>query len=58
MVIELSHARDALDLIAIDDESCGRELSPLLYHILEEALPRKTHAVLFPSSQRCKKESN
>jgi hypothetical protein len=48
MIIELSHARDALDLIAIDENSCGRELSPLLYHILEEALPMKTHAVLFP----------
>ncbi len=57
MIIELSRARDALDLSAIDDESCGRELSPLLYHILEEALPRRTHTVLSPSSKRCKKES-
>lgn len=57
MIVELSHARDALDLITIDEEVCGRELSPLLYHILEEALPRRTHAVLFPSPQRCKKES-
>ena len=57
MVVELSHARDALDLITIDEQACGRELSPLLYHILEEALPMKTHAVLFPSPKRRKKES-
>ena len=48
MIVELSRARDALDLIEIDADTCGRELSPLLYHILEEALPMRTHAVLFP----------
>ena len=57
MILELAHARDALDLIAIDEERCGRELSPLLYHILEEALPQKTHAVLHPVPKRSKKES-
>ena len=57
MVVELSRARDALDLLSIDENTCGRELSPLLYHILEEALPAKTHAVLFPAPKRCKKES-
>lgn len=58
MIIELARARDALDLIVIDKEQCGRELSPLLYHILEEALPQKTHAVLFPAPKRCTKKAS
>ena len=36
---ELQRAQAALDLIDVDTERCGKELLPLLYHILEIALP-------------------
>lgn len=54
LIVELRHACDALDLVEIDPAACGTELSPLLYHMLQVALPQKTHEVLFPS---CKQPS-
>jgi len=54
LIVELRHACDALDLVEIDPVACGTELSPLLYHMLQVALPQKTHEVLFPS---CKQPS-
>ncbi len=53
---ELSAARDALDLIDIDEERCGKELSPLLYHMLEIALPAVAERVLFPVPDNKKKK--
>ena len=50
LMCELNAARDALDLIEIDREQCGKELSPLLYHMLETALPAAAERVLFPIS--------
>lgn len=48
LILELKQAADALDLIDIDVDRCGCELSPLLSHTLRTALPHKTHEVLFP----------
>lgn len=48
LIVELRHAADALDLVEIDPTACGQELSPLLYHMLQVALPQKTHEILFP----------
>ncbi|MBO5898590.1 MAG: hypothetical protein J6R04_06230 [Clostridia bacterium] len=49
LACELGAARDALDLIDVDEEKCGKELSPLLYHILDIALPAAAERVLFPN---------
>jgi hypothetical protein len=49
LACELRAAHDALDLIDIDEEKCGKELSPLLYHMLEIALPAAAEHVLFPN---------
>ncbi len=58
--VELRLAAEALDLLPIDPECCGEELAPLLYHMLQTALPRVAHRVLFPSpdSHFRKKESD
>ena len=58
LIIELQHAADALDLVEIDENRCGKELSPLLYHMLQVALPRKTHEVLFPTKQNSPKKAS
>lgn len=60
LLAELRHAVDALDLLDIDENTCGKELSPLLYHMLETALPAATERVLFPAapSEEQKKVSN
>lgn len=59
LTAELKHAVAALDLITIDEQACGKELSPLLYHMLETALPAAAERVLFPapSDKRQKKVS-
>ncbi len=54
LIVELHRACDALDLVHIDETMCGKELSPLLYHMLQTALPQKTHEILFP---KCKQPS-
>ena len=51
---ELRQATDALDLITVDPERCGKELSPLLYHMTEVALPEATRRVLFPDTAQTK----
>ena len=56
LILELKQAENALDLINVDSERCGCELSPLLYHMLRTALPRKTHEVLFPCANPKRKE--
>lgn len=60
LACELNAARAALDLIEIDSERCGKELSPLLYHMLETALPAAAERVLFPDakSKKNKKASS
>jgi hypothetical protein len=58
LIIELQHAADALDLIEIDENRCGKELSSLLYHMLQVALPRKTHEVLFPTEANPPKKAS
>ena len=52
LLLELKQAADAVDLIDIPADTCGVELSPLLYHMLQVALPQKTEAVLFPATAK------
>ncbi|MBE6619903.1 MAG: hypothetical protein E7625_00870 [Ruminococcaceae bacterium] len=54
LALELQKAVDALDLIDIPSDRCGVELSPLLYHMLQVALPQKAHQVIFKSEHDCK----
>ena len=54
LVLELNQAEAALDLIDVPSDSCGVELSPLLYHMLQVALPSKAHAVPFPCQHQRK----
>lgn len=56
LILELKQAGDALDLIDVDEERCGRELLPLLYHMFKVALPHKTHEILFPCQETCNKK--
>jgi transposase len=56
LILELKQAGDALDLIDVDEERCGRELLPLLYHMLKTALPYKTHEILFSCQGACNKK--
>ena len=56
LTLELRHAADALDLVAIDPERCGQELSPLIEHTLKTALPATAHKVLFPSCEQKPKD--
>jgi hypothetical protein len=53
---ELRQASDALDLITIDPDRCGKELSPLLYHMAEIALPEVTRRVIFPDTTKAKRQ--
>lgn len=55
LMCELNAARDALDLIDVNEDKCGKELSPLLYHMLEIALPAAAERVLFPAHAPQKK---
>lgn len=48
---ELRHAIDAVDLIDLDEQNCGRELLPLLSHMLETALPATAERILFPEKK-------
>lgn len=52
--LELQKAADALDLIDIPADRCGVELSPLLYHMLQVALPQKAHEVIWGRERDCK----
>ena len=54
LALDLQKATDALDLIDIPTDPCGVELSPLLYHMLQVALPQKTHQVIFKDEHPCK----
>lgn len=48
---ELRHAIDAVDLLDVDEQRCGKELLPLIYHMLETALPATAERILFPEKQ-------
>ncbi len=48
LATELQKAADALDLVTVDSKTCGKELMPLLYHMLQVALPNAAQRVLFP----------
>jgi hypothetical protein len=50
LVTELKAARRALDLVTVDEQTCGKELLPLLYHILDIALPDTAERILFPKT--------
>ena len=56
LTLELSHAAAALDLVTVDAERCGQELSALLAHMLKTALPATSHKVLFPSCEQDHKD--
>ena len=49
LALELKHAADAFDLVSPDPDRCGRELAPLIDHMLRIALPNAAAKVLFPS---------
>lgn len=55
---ELRQCKDALDLLEIDRERCGRELQPLLYHMFDEALPHVTRQVLLSPNHKRKGKRN
>ncbi len=46
--LELKHAADAFDLITVNSDRCGQELSPLIDHMLKIALPDAARKVLYP----------
>lgn len=52
---ELKLATDALDLVSVDEQLCGKELLPLLYHMLQTALPNAAWRVLNPQNDQNKK---
>ncbi len=56
LALELQHAADALDLVTVDNDRCGQELSPLIEHMLKTALPATAHKVLFPSCEQDHKD--
>jgi hypothetical protein len=58
LLLELKQAADAIDLIDIPADTCGVELSPLLYHMLQVALPQKTAEVLSPLPAKSQKKVN
>ena len=55
---ELRLAANSLDLVSIDEQKCGRELSACLYHMLQIALPGVAEQILLePKNKQRKKVS-